>query len=137
MGQSWPDTTPTEVQLTADAATLAVDLRGGGPRALAVGPWEVLDGYAAGVVPSGSRGSVLLPWPNRIRDGRWTWQGKQLQLAVASPQQPNAIHGLVTAQPWQLLAQDSGTATVGTTIEARPGYPFRLVAAVDYRLDPD
>jgi aldose 1-epimerase len=137
MAQTWPDTEPQEVRLTAGEAALAVDLRGGGLRELTVGDWAVLDGYPVGAVPSGSRGAVLLPWPNRIRDGRWTWRGTQLQLAVASPQHPNAMHGLVTAQPWQLLGEDSGTATVGTTIEARPGYPFRLAAAVDYRLDPD
>src|SRR3954464_1681965 len=104
MAQSWPDTTPTEVRLTAGEATVAIDLRGGGTRSLTVGDWQVLDGYPPGAVPSGSRGAVLLPWPNRIRDGRWTWQGTQLQLAVASPQHPNAMHGLVAWQPWQLLA---------------------------------
>src|SRR3954453_14412067 len=113
MAQTWPDTTPTEVQLTAGSATLAIDLRGGGTRALTVGDWQVLDGYAPAAVPSGSRGAVLLPWPNRIRDGRWTWQDKALQLPVASPQQPNAMHGLVAWQPWQQLAASSHEATVG------------------------
>jgi aldose 1-epimerase len=137
MGQTWPDTVPTDVTLTAGEATLAVDLRGGGPRALTVGAWPVIDGYAAGAVPSGSRGAVLVPWPNRIRDGRWTWQGRALQLPVASPQHPNAMHGLVAWQPWQLLAGGAHEATDGTTVEARPGYPFRLVAAIDYRLEPE
>jgi aldose 1-epimerase len=80
---------------------------------------------------------VLLPWPNRIRDGRWSWRGRQLQLPVASPQHPNAMHGLAAWQPWQLLAEGTHETTVGTVIEARPGYPFRLVAAIDYRLEPD
>src|SRR6185503_3445237 len=120
MPQSWPSTEPTEVRLTAEDATLAVDLRGGGTRALTVGEWAVLDGYPAGTVGSGSRGGVLLPWPNRIRDGRWSWQGTTWQLPVASPEHPNAMHGLVAWQPWQLLDQEAAAATVGTVSEARP-----------------
>ena len=134
---SWPETEPTEVQLTAGEARLAVDLAGGGLRALTAGGWEVLDGYAPGEVPSGRRGGVLLPWPNRIRDGRWTWQGRELQLDIASAAKPTAIHGLVSAQPWQVVDEAADRVTVGTVVEKRSGYPFRLAAAIDYTLSPD
>jgi aldose 1-epimerase len=77
---------------------------------------------------------VLFPWPNRIRDGRWTWQGRELQLDVASAAKPTAIHGLVSWQPWQVLDVAADRATVGTVVEKRSGYPFRLAAAIDYAL---
>jgi aldose 1-epimerase len=137
MPEIWPPTEPREVELTAGDATLAVDLRGGALRRLAVGDWEVLDGYPAGGTLPGRRGGVLLPWPNRIRDGRWTWEGEELQLEVASPSSPNAQHGLVTWQSWTVLAATGDTATVGTTVLPRPGYPFRLGAALDLVLAPD
>ena len=35
---------------------------------------HVLDGYPSGAVPEGWRGAVLVPWPNRVRGGRWTWR---------------------------------------------------------------
>jgi len=133
----WPGTEPTEVQLTRGNAQLAIDLRGGGPRRLAVGDWEVLDGYQAGTVPSGRRGGVLVPWPNRLRNGRWTWNGHDLQLEVASPATPNAMHGLVSWQRWEVVSATEDSATVGTLVEARPGYPFRLAAALDYALGAD
>ena len=136
-GTAWPRTDPLDVELTAGPARLAVDLRGGSLRALTVGDWAVLDGYAAGEVPHGRRGGVLLPWPNRIRDGRWRWQGTDLQLEVPSADSPNAIHGLVSWQPWQVLAATADTATVGTVVEPRPGYPFRLAVALDHVLTPD
>lgn len=136
MPDIWP-TGPLEVVLTAGAAELAVDLRGGALRRLAVGRWEVLDGYPAGGTLPGRRGGVLLPWPNRLRDGRWTWEGEELQLEVASPASPNAAHGLVSWQPWTVLAATGDAATVGTTLLPRPGYPFRLVAAVDLALAGD
>lgn len=134
---AWPATEPTEVTVTSGRAALTVDLRGGGLRALTVGAWDVLDGYAPGAVPSGRRGGVLLPWPNRIRDGRWTWQGRELQLDVASVAKPTAIHGLVSWQPWQVLDATGDRVTVGTVVEKRSGYPFRLAAAIDYELSAE
>ncbi|MFP5371630.1 MAG: aldose epimerase, partial [Actinomycetes bacterium] len=133
----WPATTPSEVELTAGDATLAVDLRGAALRRLTVGSWEVLDGYAAGTVAPGWRGAVLLPWPNRVRDGRWSWEGEQLQLALDSPAEPHAIHGLLAWQPWTVLARQDRSVTLGTTVEPHPGYPFRLAAAVDVELAAD
>src|SRR5919199_2913326 len=104
-GTAWPRTGPLDAELAAGSARLAVDLRGGGLRALTVGERAVLDGYPSGAVPHGRRGGVLLPWPNRTRGGRWSWQGTDLQLEGSSPSSPNAIHGLVSWQPWQVLEQ--------------------------------
>ncbi|GAB3353317.1 aldose epimerase family protein [Modestobacter lapidis] len=133
----WPATEPRGTWVQRGAARLAVDLRGGGLRRLVVGSWDVLDGYPAGTVPAGRRGGVLLPWPNRLRGGAWRWRGRDLQLDVVSPASPNAIHGLVSAQPWDVLDQRSGGVSVGTVLEPRAGYPFRLAAAIDYELTPD
>lgn len=136
MSAAWPATEPTEVAIAAGDARLVVDLRGGGLRELVVGGWHVLDGYESGTVPAARRGGVLLPWPNRLRGGRWQWRGRDLQLDVVSGDVPNAVHGLVTAQPWTVLAQSDGAVTVGTVVEARSSYPFRLAAAIDHTLEP-
>lgn len=133
-GSAWPDGGPLDAVVTSGEATLAVDLRGGGLRALTVGDWEVLDGYPAGAVPHGRRGGVLLPWPNRLRDGRWRWDGEELQLEVTSPETPTAIHGLVGALPFSVLDTADGAVTVGAVVEPRSGYPFRLAVAIDYAL---
>jgi aldose 1-epimerase len=96
----------------------------------------VLDGYPVGTVPAGRRGGVLLPWPNRLRGGRWQWRGRDLQLDVVSAASPNAVHGLLSAQPWSVLAERAAGVTVGTVLEPRAGYPFRLAVAIDYELSP-
>ncbi|MGY1617811.1 aldose 1-epimerase family protein [Geodermatophilus sp. SYSU D00691] len=133
----WPATEPAEARVLCDEARLDVDLRGGGLRRLVVGGWDVLDGYPSGTVPNGRRGHVLLPWPNRLRDGRWTWDGEELQLEIASTKRPVAMHGLVSWQPWSILDRSEGVLSVGTVVEPRPGYPFRLAVAVDYALSAD
>jgi aldose 1-epimerase len=132
----WPEAEPAEVLVTAGDAQLVVDLRGGGIRSLTAGTWDVVAGYPAGTVVEGWPGAVLLPWPNRVRDGRWTWQGRELQLEVTSPDAATAIHGLVAWQPWTVLRATDDGVTVGTTVEPHPGYPFRLAGAVDYALSP-
>jgi aldose 1-epimerase len=133
---AWPPVEPVDVELVSGDARLAVDLRGGGIRALRCAGWDVVDGYAAGTIPAGRRGGVLLPWPNRLRDGRWSWAGRELQLDVASGDKPNAAHGLLSWQPFGVLSRFSDTVTVGTALEPRPGYPFRLLVALDYALSP-
>jgi galactose mutarotase-like enzyme len=137
LGGAWPQAELLDALVTQGDARLAVDLCGGGLRELTVGGWHVLDGYPSGTVPKGRRGGVLLPWPNRLRNGRWSWQGRDLQLDVTSPESPNAIHGLLSWQPWTVLATEDDAVTVGTVLEPRPGYPFRLAVAIDYRLAAD
>ncbi|MGY1634437.1 aldose 1-epimerase family protein [Geodermatophilus sp. SYSU D01186] len=137
MSQTWPAIAPAEVEVEAGAARLVVDLRGGGLRALTVGGREVLDGYPAGTVPSGRRGGLLLPWPNRLREGRWNWAGRELQLDVSAREKPNAVHGLLSWQPFAVLSRLPDAVTVGTVLEPRPGYPFRLAVAVDYSVRAD
>jgi aldose 1-epimerase len=134
---AWPPAGPRDLRLATGDAALAVDLRGAALRSLDVGGWAVLDGYPPGAVPDGFRGAVLLPWCNRVRDGRWSWRGRDLQLDVGGPAEPHALHGLLVWQPWTVLASEEGTATVGTVLEPRPGYPFRLAAALDLDLAPD
>lgn len=133
--EAWPTTEPLGAWLERGDARVAVDLRGGGLRRLAVGDWDVLDGYRTGIVPKGRRGGLLLPWPNRLRDGRWSWQGSDLQLDTTA--EGSAMHGLLSWQPFSVLARTQDTVTVGTVLEPRSGYPFRLAVAVDYGLEPD
>jgi aldose 1-epimerase len=50
---------------------------GGGLRSYDVAGVPVLDGYVADEMAAGARGQVLLPWPNRLRDGRYRWDGQE------------------------------------------------------------
>ena len=67
---------------------------GGGLRELHDGTWAVLDGYPADEVCEGARGQPLLPWPNRIGDGRYTFEGVRHQLPTDEIELGHAIHGL-------------------------------------------
>ena len=44
-----------------------------------VGGRELLDGYGANEMSSSGRGQVLIPWPNRLQDGSYEFNGRRYQ----------------------------------------------------------
>jgi aldose 1-epimerase len=79
-------------------------------------------------------GVTLAPWPNRIRDGKWQWQEKELQLEITEPGRQTALHGLVSDTQWEVVEQHESTVTLSTRVDPAPGYPFSLEVTVTYRL---
>lgn len=45
----------------------------------------------------------MAPWPNRIRDGRFTWAGRDCRVPLDAEGQ--ALHGTVFDQPWEVVAR--------------------------------
>jgi len=107
---------------------------GGGLRTLRVGDVDVIDGFAAEAMCDGARGQSLLPWPNRIRDGRYRWQSESHQLALTEPERHNAIHGLCRWVNWELIEQRPGSVHVRHLLHAQPGWPFLLRCDLRYAL---
>ena len=71
-------------------------------RSYAVDGVDVVRGFAEDETVKGGRGQNLLPWPNRIRDGKYTFAGQSHQLALSEPARHNASHGLARYVPWVL-----------------------------------
>src|SRR4029079_2839626 len=55
---------------------------GAGLRSYSAGGRELLDGYPVDALASSGRGQLLLPWPNRIRDGVYTLDGREHRLPL-------------------------------------------------------
>ena len=68
---------------------------GGGLRTFSAAGRELLDGYGADELSTSGRGQVLLPWPNRIEDGSYEFDGRRHQLPINDVDEQDAIHGLV------------------------------------------
>ena len=83
------------------------------------------------------RGAVLAPWPNRVADGRWRWNGDQLQLPLTEPERGHALHGLAAWLDWQPREVTADSVILTTTIWPQPGYPFLIELAVTWRLGSD
>src|SRR5688572_28942297 len=46
---------------------------------------------------------ILFPFPNRIRDGRFAWNGEKYALPTNDPSGKNAIHGFACRKPWRVV----------------------------------
>lgn len=75
-----------------------------------------------------------MPWPNRIRDGRYTFAGRSHQLGLTEPERGNAIHGLVRWAIWSVLARAEDAITLGTRLRPQQGWEWCLDLSVTYAL---
>jgi aldose 1-epimerase len=95
---------------------------------------DVIDGFDEKSRCSDGRGQVLAPWPNRLGDGRYTFEDVTAQAALDEIDRRNAIHGLVRWLPWALLGQAQNVVTLGLVLHPQPGYPWRVSLTIEYRL---
>lgn len=106
-------------------------------RSYSVAGRDVVRGFAADEVISGGRGQQLLPWPNRIRDGRYPFEGRTQQLALTEPDRHNAIHGLVRHVAWQLVSHSQDRVEQTVRVYPQPGWPGTIEATIVHSVGPD
>jgi aldose 1-epimerase len=137
-----------QLRLAAHDQELVIVEVGGGLRLYRVGGRDVLDPYSEGEMCSGGRGQFLAPWPNRLGDGAFAWEGRSYQTALTEPSRHNAIHGLVRWANWTLPEPDSvrspytpqtpvDSVSVTHVLHPQPGWPWTLGFRITYRLTPD
>ncbi len=86
-------------------------------------------------LPPKSTGAVLLPWPNRIAGGRYSFDGVDYQLPLTEPALGNASHGLVKWVRWTLERHAPDSVTLAHDLVPQTGYPFELHFEISYVLD--
>jgi aldose 1-epimerase len=129
--------TGEQIELRHGDQTAVVVRVGGGLRTYDVAGRAVLDGFDAAARIDGSRGQVLAPWPNRVRDGRYEWAGETQQLALSEARTRNAIHGLVRWSEWSVTDWLPSRVTVSSRVWPQTGYPFLLDVSATYVLDDE
>jgi aldose 1-epimerase len=110
---------------------------GGGIRAYEVAGRPVLDSYPLDTMCDGAHGAPLIPWPNRLGDGRYRFDGVDYQVALTEPDKRNAIHGFLRWRPWRNVEQTQSRVVMTTCLYPLRGYPFVLDVQVAYELDHD
>ncbi|MBM0125959.1 aldose 1-epimerase family protein [Pimelobacter simplex] len=132
-------TAPTGEQhvLTSHGYRAVVTQGCGALRSLTYGDRALVDGFAEDAMPSGGRGQLLVPWPNRIRDGRYEFGGSTQQLALTEPKRGNASHGLVRWVSWTLASAAEDRVELSYLLPAQTGYPWALALTTTYALGAD
>lgn len=88
-------------------------------------------------IPAGSQGMHLLPWPNRIRDGRYVFDGVAQQLPINEIPFNNAIHGLTRWQAWTPEELTDDKVTQSLLLLAQKGWPGCLRLTLTHRVSAD
>lgn len=107
---------------------------GGGLRSYAVDGVDLLDGYGADERCTGARGLPLVPWPNRIDGGTYSFDGADYQVPLTEPAKGNAIHGFLRWRNWAAREQGADRVEMATVLHPLMGYPFTLEVSVAYHL---
>jgi aldose 1-epimerase len=107
---------------------------GGGVREYEAGGRLVLDPYPIEEMCDGAHGVVLVPWPNRLADGRYRFDGVDHQVALTEPDKANAIHGFLRWRSWRASERTPSRVVVRTRLHPMVGYPFCLDVSVAYEL---
>lgn len=116
----------------AEIGTVAAVLR-----SLSVGGVAITEPFGADETPTFCNGIVLVPWPNRVRGGRWTLDGETQQLDITEPARGGALHGLLQFTEYEPRERSAEAVTLGAVVHPQHGWPFLLDSWVSYRLEAD
>lgn len=85
----------------------------------------------------GYQGRVLAPWPNRISDGRYTFDGVSYEAPRNEHARAAALHGFASYVSWEVEAAASDTVTFVLDLPGTPFYPFDVRLRAHYLLDAE
>lgn len=129
--------TGRQIELAHGGQRATVVEVGGGLRTYTAGDRAIIAGFGERDMCHSGRGQVLMPWPNRITGGRYTFDGHDYQLDITEPARATAIHGLVRWDAWRVVSATSDRALLTHRLHPQPGYPFTLDLSVEYVLSLD
>ncbi|MBL0884896.1 aldose 1-epimerase family protein [Myceligenerans indicum] len=132
--QTVPAPSGTQHSISYGEQHVTVTEVGAALREYTVGGRDVVVPFAADEVNPVFNGAVLLPWPNRLRDGRYEADGVSYSLPVTEPARGTALHGLAAWERWSLVDRTDVSVTLGLDVVPQPGYPFQLTAQITYAL---
>jgi aldose 1-epimerase len=87
---------------------------------------HLVDGFGIDERATDGRGQVLIPWPNRITDGRYRYGDHEGEAPLSEPSRHCAIHGLVRWLDWSMVTHDPTSVTMSCTVRPQPGYEWQL-----------
>lgn len=79
-------------------------------------------------------GSVLAPWPNRLKDGRYYYKGREYATPINELPRNNAIHGLTTDVSWSVIRRTQSSISLTYELNSPEYYPGILSLTTHYKL---
>ena len=82
--------------------------------------------------------SILFPFPNRLKDGQYHFDGQSYQFPINEPEVNNQLHGMLFNAPFKVTETRESDLEASITLAHEysgnlPYYPFAFVFEVTYR----
>lgn len=123
--------------IDADGTRVEVGTVAAALRSVTVGGVALTEATEGSGPPPFGNGIVLVPWPNRVRDGRWTYDGEELELDLTERARGNALHGLLRSTDYVVRDRTATSVTLAALVAPQHGWPFLLDTWVRYAVRPD
>lgn len=123
------------ILLTAGNYSAGIATVGAGLHSLTFGGRQLVLPFPEDELPPAFAGKTLMPWPNRVRAGTYSFQGEEYQLPVNEAATGSALHGLVLWTEWKVAERSADAVTLTHSIHGEPGYPFQLDVTAQFSLD--
>lgn len=104
---------------------------------------SIIDGYKSEsdlkeIHESSYKSSKLFPFPNRIKDGHYSFDGTVYELKINEKPRNNAIHGLVHNKSFSLVDQKDGDTSASIILKYSynaddTGFPFAYEFDIEYK----
>ena len=119
----------------ASDASVVITEVGATLRVFTVGERDVVVPFGPDEICPAGHGAILAPWPNRLADGRYTWDGTTYQVPITEIDRNTALHGLVNHARWHLIERTPTSASLGLNTVPIGGYPWELEMVATYTLE--
>ena len=124
-----------EFTLSAGGYTAVVTSRAAALRVLQFEDRDLVVPFPEGGPIPDYRGIIAAPWPNRVADGKYTFDDVEYQLPINETERETALHGLAFPLDWTLKESDAASLTLSCTVGPSEGYPFVVELSAQYVLN--
>jgi aldose 1-epimerase len=119
------------ISISSGSYSASIDTHGGGLASLRYEGRDLVEARGPVFIFCGD---LLAPWPNRIRDGKYSWNGVDYQAPLNEVERNNNLHELVFEKEWTVKENTGDRATLTLTIHASAAYATDLEFSVVYSL---
>lgn len=123
-----------QYEIAAGGYRAVITEQGATLRLLQVEGRDILAGFGPGDRVSGGHGQQLMPWSNRIRDGRYSFDGQDHQLPINEVARGTALHGLVRWVGWELVHHTEDTVSQRVLVFPQQGWDSTIECTVTHEL---
>lgn len=127
------------IELEFDNQTLVINQTGAGIMRYAVSGMEIVYGYDSLENKGSGMGDVLFPFPGRVENAEYNFQGQHYKLSEIELNNGNALHGFVRDKQFNIVDKKDNSVSLIYKINKSEyqskGYPFDCQLTISYFLD--